>query len=75
MGEQKNRWNWEVPGFQPRKSFELLEDDDDINNGSLLRRYSVSTASVIPSAHSSLLASNKQNLASKVDKIKDKVKV
>ncbi|KAI3862879.1 hypothetical protein MKW92_021464 [Papaver armeniacum] len=74
MGEQKNRWNWEVPGFQPRKSFELLEDDDDIKNASLLRRYSVSTASVIPSAHSSLLASNKQNLAFKVDKIKDKVK-
>ncbi|KAI3947662.1 hypothetical protein MKX01_034327 [Papaver californicum] len=74
MGEHKNRWNWEVPGFQPRKSFELLQDDDDINNASLLRRYSVSTASVIPSAHSSLLASNKQNLVSKVDKIKDKVK-
>ncbi|MCL7036435.1 hypothetical protein MKW94_020733 [Papaver nudicaule] len=74
MGEQKNnRWNWEVPGFQPRKSFELLEDDDDIHNGSLLRRYSVSTASP---AHSSqlLVASKKHNLASKVDKIKDKVK-
>ncbi|KZV53775.1 hypothetical protein F511_00041 [Dorcoceras hygrometricum] len=54
-----NRWNWEVAGFQPRKS---VERDEYIKPSvaSSLRRYSVSVSS-----HSEL---------SKLQRLKDKVK-
>ncbi|KAK9096692.1 hypothetical protein Sjap_022189 [Stephania japonica] len=64
MAEQKNnRWNWEVPGFEPRKSFE-----DEHKSGALLRRYSISTSSVLPRSEQSkqALAVKVLNLASKV---------
>ncbi|OUZ99796.1 Kinesin [Macleaya cordata] len=67
MAEQhKNRWNWEVPGFEPRKS---VEQDDHTHSPPLHRRYSISAASLLP--HSEL---SKHSLSSKLDKLKDKVK-
>ncbi|KAB1201915.1 Kinesin-like protein KCA1 [Morella rubra] len=71
MGEQRNRWNWEVSGFEPRKttSTSSLEHDDQRPGGPLVRRYSISAASVL--SHSEL---SKHSLASKVQRLKDKVK-
>lgn len=84
MGEQKSsssnsRWNWEVAGFEPRKSSASATssprsasvDFDDYNPGApLVRRYSISATSVLP--HSEL---SKQAVASKLKMLKDKVKV
>ncbi|KAK9162857.1 hypothetical protein Syun_003759 [Stephania yunnanensis] len=69
MAEQKNnRWNWEVPGFEPRTSFE-----DEQKSGALLRRYSISTSSVLPRSEQSkqALAVKVLNLASKVKHAKE----
>lgn len=70
MGEQRgndNRWNWEVAGFEPRKS---LEQRDDYRKPSLAmpsgRRYSMSISS-----HSDLA---KHAANSKLMRLKDKVK-
>lgn len=75
MGEQRsnNRWNWEVTGFEPRKasSTTSLEHEDHRAGASLVRRYSISSASSLP--HSSEFS--KQAIASKVQRLKDKVKV
>ncbi|XP_059439959.1 kinesin-like protein KIN-14B [Corylus avellana] len=66
MGEQRNRWNWEVSGFEPRKT-----TSEDHNPGApLVRRYSISAASAL--AHSEL---TKPSVASKVQRLKDKVKL
>jgi hypothetical protein len=66
MGEQRNRWNWEVSGFEPRKT-----TSEDHNPGApLVRRYSISAASAL--AHSEL---TKPSVVSKVQRLKDKVKV
>ncbi|XP_010547598.1 PREDICTED: kinesin-like protein KIN-14B [Tarenaya hassleriana] len=77
MAEQtsnNNRWNWEVSGFEPRKSSSStassFEEGDHRPIAPLMRRYSISTASYLP--HSSELS--KQTLASKVQRLKDKVK-
>lgn len=84
MGEQKSsssnsRWNWEVAGFEPRKSSASATssprsasvDFDDYNPGApLVRRYSISATSVLP--HSEL---SKQAVASKLKMLKDKVKL
>lgn len=84
MGEQKSssgnsRWNWEVAGFEPRKSSASATssprsasvDFDDYNRGApLVRRYSISATSVLP--HSEL---SKQAVASKLQMLKDKVKL
>ncbi|KAL5732117.1 hypothetical protein ACHQM5_004771 [Ranunculus cassubicifolius] len=70
MAEQKKSWNWEVPGFQPRKS---VEEDDEIHKLSsshLVRRFSVST-----SPHSSSPVSKKQGLAAKLQTLNHNVKV
>ncbi|CAL5365168.1 unnamed protein product [Camellia sinensis] len=68
MAEQKNRWNWEVSGFEPRK------DDDrkpsSSSSSPLLRRYSISSSSVLP--HSEL---SKHAMASKLQRLVDKVKL
>ncbi|PON84753.1 Kinesin-like protein Kca1/Kca [Trema orientale] len=84
MADQRNnRWNWEVTGFEPRKSPTSASaatpsaprsasvDFDDYRTGApLVRRYSISAASVSPQ-HSEL---SKHSMASKLQKLKDKVK-
>lgn len=65
MAEQKNRWNWEVSGFEPRKS-----DDQKPPSSPLVRRYSISASGFLP--HSDV---SKPGLASKLQRLKDKVKV
>ncbi|KAK4411727.1 Kinesin-like protein KIN-14B [Sesamum angolense] len=71
MGEQKgsnNRWNWEVAGFEPRRS---VEQRDDYRRASVApslgRRYSMSISS-----HSEL---SQHAVSSKLMRLKDKVKV
>uniref|UniRef100_A0A5B6YT68 Putative kinesin-like protein KCA2 n=1 Tax=Davidia involucrata TaxID=16924 RepID=A0A5B6YT68_DAVIN len=66
MAEQKNRWNWEVSGFEQPRKFE----HDDHKPAPLLRRYSISTSSILP--HSEL---SKHALASKFQRLKDKVQL
>lgn len=70
MAEQKNRWNWEVAGFEPRKL--PVRDDDNRPRAPLTRRYSISNPSILP--HSETPA-NQASLASKLHKLKDKVKL
>ncbi|KAG2335103.1 hypothetical protein Bca4012_016291 [Brassica carinata] len=68
MADQRsktNKWNWEVSGFEPRKS--ASEETGHRTTGPLLRRYSISTA------HATELS--KQALASKVSGLKEKVKL
>ncbi|KFK25322.1 hypothetical protein AALP_AA8G097600 [Arabis alpina] len=77
MGDKRsntNRWNWEVSGFEPRKSSSnaSFEETSHRTTGPLLRRNSISTPSLPP--HSSVLP-KKQALASKVNGLKDKVKL
>lgn len=76
MAEQKNRWTWEVPGFEPRRSFEL--DDDQRPSFQpqpqqpILGRYSVSPSSIgLRSAD----LSRQQRLPVKLQKLKEQVKV
>ncbi|KAG4121584.1 hypothetical protein ERO13_D11G217000v2 [Gossypium hirsutum] len=78
MGEQKssnnNRWNWEVSGFEPRRtSPSSPEDLPRASVAPLMRRYSISAASSLASPFSSEFS--KQALASKVLRLKDKVKL
>lgn len=68
MAEQRNRWNWEVSGFEPRKPFE----QDDHKSSHLVRRYSISSPS---SASSHSEVSSKLGLESKFQKLRDKVKL
>ncbi|KAF5454413.1 hypothetical protein F2P56_024081, partial [Juglans regia] len=73
MGEQRNRWNWEVSGFEPRKTTPTSPFEHDDHNrlaAPLVRRYSISTSSVLP--HSDF---PKPSLASKVQRLKDKVQL
>ena len=83
MADQRNnRWNWEVTGFEPRKASSSTSsprsasvDFDDYKPGApLVRRYSISAASVLPQQqqHSEL---SKHAMASKLQKLNDKVKV
>lgn len=65
MGEPKNRWNWEIPGFEPRKSI-----DEDEEKPIVMRRYSISATASLP--HSEL---SKHVLGAKLQKLKDQVKV
>ncbi|CAL9229837.1 unnamed protein product [Arabidopsis halleri] len=64
---KKNRWNWEVSGFEPRKSSSNASfvEGGHRTTGPLLRRNSISTPSLPP----------KQALASKVNGLRDKVKL
>ncbi|KAF4395835.1 hypothetical protein F8388_018109 [Cannabis sativa] len=78
-----NRWNWEVTGFEPRKTTTTMSsssatsspksastDFDDYKHGApLVRRYSISTGSVLPQ-HSEL---SKHTIASKLQKLKDNI--
>lgn len=77
MGEQKsssnNRWNWEVSGFEPRRtSPSSPEELPRASVAPLMRRYSISAASLASPFSSDF---SKQALASKVLRLKDKVKV
>ncbi|PSS30023.1 Kinesin-like protein [Actinidia chinensis var. chinensis] len=65
MADQKNRWNWEVSGFEPRKS---VEHDDHHKPSPLVRRFSISSSAVLPHSETSKLA-----MAAKLKKLKDKV--
>ncbi|GFP90699.1 kinesin-like protein kca2 [Phtheirospermum japonicum] len=72
MGDQRgsnNRWNWEVAGFEPRKSAEQREDyrKATVAPPSGGRRYSMSISS-----HSEL---SKHAVNSKLMRLKDKVKI
>ncbi|KAK8533806.1 hypothetical protein V6N13_028507 [Hibiscus sabdariffa] len=77
MGEHKthtnNRWNWEVTGFEPRRS--SPEDLPRPTVAPLMRRYSISaaTSSSLVSPYPSEFS--KQALASKVLRLKDKLKL
>ncbi|XP_062100325.1 kinesin-like protein KIN-14B [Humulus lupulus] len=80
-----NRWNWEVTGFEPRKTTTATSsssatsspksasvDFDDYKHGApLVRRYSISAASMLPQ-HSEL---SKHSMTSKLQKLKDNVKL
>lgn len=75
MAEQRNRWSWDVTGFDPWKSSSPppsssstpVEHDDRKPKPPLVRRYSLSTSSVLPQY--------KNSTASKLQRLKDKVKV
>ncbi|KVI03211.1 kinesin-like protein KIN-14B [Cynara cardunculus var. scolymus] len=62
-----NRWNWEVSGFEPRKS---PTDQPPSAPAPVVRRYSISTPSILP--HSELIS--KHSIATKLHNLKDKVK-
>ncbi|XP_028754551.1 kinesin-like protein KIN-14B [Neltuma alba] len=75
MAEQKNKWNWEVSGFDPWKSptsssSSSFEQHDQKPPAPLVRRYSISTSSVLP--HSEM---SKHSMASKLHRLGDKVKL
>ncbi|XP_075654087.1 kinesin-like protein KIN-14B isoform X1 [Castanea sativa] len=71
MGEQRNRWNWEVSGFEPRKTSSFEQGDFRSSAaGPLVRRYSISTASALSHSESS-----KHSLSSKLQRLKDQVKI
>ncbi|KAL6222839.1 hypothetical protein ACLB2K_006229 [Fragaria x ananassa] len=73
MAEQRSKWNWEVSGFEPRKwsssssTTTAADNDDGYRPG---RRYSISAATAL--AQSEL---SNQSVASKLQKLQDKVKV
>ncbi|XP_027345620.1 kinesin-like protein KIN-14B isoform X1 [Abrus precatorius] len=76
MAEQRNRWSWDVAGFDPWKSPPppppqstpaVVEHDDRKVSAPLVRRYSISASSVLPQS--------RQFMASKVQRLKDKVKL
>ncbi|KAK9284193.1 hypothetical protein L1049_023362 [Liquidambar formosana] len=68
MAEQRNRWNWEVSGFEPKKPF---EHDDHKPVAPLVRRYSISASSVLSHPE----GSSKHALAPKLQRLKEKVKL
>ncbi|KAH9664381.1 kinesin-like protein KIN-14B [Citrus sinensis] len=74
MAENKNRWNWEVSGFEPRNSSSSsslqFEREGRRPDASVVRRYSISAASALP--HSSEIS--KQALSTKVQRLKDEIK-
>ncbi|WVZ22657.1 hypothetical protein V8G54_001201 [Vigna mungo] len=73
MAEQRNRWSWDVAGFDPWKSSPPsqsppppLEHADRKPTAPLVRRYSISATSVLPQP--------RQSVALKLQRLKDKVK-
>ncbi|OMO73007.1 hypothetical protein COLO4_27349 [Corchorus olitorius] len=70
-----NRWNWEVSGFEPRRlspSQSSPEEQRRAGAAPLVRRYSISAASAVSPYTSEF---SKQALVSKVQRLKDKVKI
>lgn len=73
MAENKNRWNWEVSGFEPRTSSSSslqFAREDRRPDAPVFRRYSISAASALP--YSSEIS--KQALSTKVQRLKDEIK-
>ncbi|KAJ8444968.1 hypothetical protein Cgig2_029162 [Carnegiea gigantea] len=71
MAEQKNRWNWEVKGFEPKRTTSSIEFDAHNSRPSPFgRRYSMSSSSIVPPSELS-----KHTVASKLQKLKDKIKL
>ncbi|KAG4921436.1 hypothetical protein JHK86_050249 [Glycine max] len=73
MAEQKNRWSWDVAGFDPWKSSTppqspaAAEHGDRKPSAPLVRRYSISATSVLPQS--------KHAVAFKLQRLKDQVKL
>ncbi|CAL0312999.1 unnamed protein product [Lupinus luteus] len=74
MSEQKNRWSWDVTGFEPWKSSPSPSSPSPLppsvekpERKQLTRRYSIS-------APSSVVPQLKQSIVSKVHRLKDSVK-
>ncbi|XP_047311856.1 kinesin-like protein KIN-14B [Impatiens glandulifera] len=65
MADQKNKWSWDVPGFEPRRTLE----HDDHKPAPLIRRYSISSSG---SSHSELF---RRALAPKLQRLQDKVEL
>ncbi|KAK4252536.1 hypothetical protein QN277_014523 [Acacia crassicarpa] len=73
MAKQKNKWNWEASGFNPWKSPtssspSSFEQRDQKPTAPVVRRYSISTSSV-------LQQSKMSKHSSKLHQLGDKVKV
>ncbi|RAL45742.1 hypothetical protein DM860_009606 [Cuscuta australis] len=67
----RNRWSWEIAGFEPRLSPSELDDHSNLRPSSLLvRRYSISPSSI---ASHSELSKHAQN--SVLLKLKEKIKL
>lgn len=68
MTEQQrtNRWTWEVPGFEPRRS---VERDDQKSASPLVRRYSISSAAFAQPSEF-----RRQSMTVKLHKLKDQIK-
>ncbi|RDX94254.1 Kinesin-like protein KIN-14A, partial [Mucuna pruriens] len=75
MADQRNRWSWDVAGFDPWKSSPPpspspsppVEHGDRKPSAPLVRRYSISASSVLPQP--------KHAVAVKLQRVKDKVKL
>ncbi|XP_057422184.1 kinesin-like protein KIN-14B [Lotus japonicus] len=78
MADQKNRWSWDVAGFEPWKSSPppppsssspspSVEQDDRKPNVPLVRRYSISATSVLPQP--------KPSTVSKLERLRTNVKL
>ncbi|KAL4392058.1 hypothetical protein HN51_013522 [Arachis hypogaea] len=72
MAEHKNRWSWDVTGFEPWKSSPSssppVDQVDRKPTAPLVRRYSVSPSSVLP-------PQSKQSTASKVQRLQERLKL
>ncbi|CAL9148649.1 unnamed protein product [Musa hybrid cultivar] len=66
MGEPKNRWTWDLPGFEPRK---LDEGGEDRGYRPAVRRLSVSQSSLAPRADQP-----KRLIAVRLQKLKNQLK-
>ncbi|XP_021728175.1 kinesin-like protein KIN-14B [Chenopodium quinoa] len=64
----KNRWSWDVKGFEPKKTASFDVSDHQSKPASLGRRYSISSSILPPSELS------KYSVVSKVRKLEDKLK-
>ncbi|PKU66315.1 Geminivirus Rep-interacting motor protein [Dendrobium catenatum] len=65
MGEQRNRWSWDLPLFEPRSSSER----DDQRQHTAVRKLSLS-----PSSQSPRVGFGRQSVNEKFNRLKDQVK-
>ncbi|KAL9258554.1 Kinesin-like protein [Drosera capensis] len=74
MAEQRNRWNWEVKGFEPRKT--SSEGENQIRSPApLARRFSISTGGGGGGAGAGQQELRRLALVSKLQRLKEKVKL
>ncbi|KMT09267.1 hypothetical protein BVRB_6g133670 [Beta vulgaris subsp. vulgaris] len=64
----RNRWSWDVKGFEPKKTTSSEVADYQVKTTPLARRYSISS-SIVPSSELS-----KHVMVSKMQKLQDKLK-